>query len=651
MEVQTKETKKQKLALMKFRFDSPPLELSAPVLQDRTVGYSVLRQNCACVFLDRMLDDIMGQQAKGPQLAQQQPFQHQQQQQQQIVQVSYAQPQQPVQQLPRPPLVDRGRMCGYADGPRPQVPVQAGQQQLVTQSQQHDYSPRPQRHQLASPIAEGPCETYTLPASTVIEPVTTAPRPLPPPVVHQSPSETPFASPAIQSNLTSATPAQPSLPSLPQSMPTLTEEVQPPKEQDVISPVPNAGTTTVSAQDPKVNVPMVPQTSPAPAPKSIEDGPPTPVQPDKIEKKYPALKSKELEKLMECRYCYKKVHFVSELLVHLKKHSHDVDSVAESLSVWTGGRKLRCHLCKNKSSYSLSYAKHLDEHVIPGLQCPSCSCCDEDTASPAKLSRHMEIHHPSVIFAEGTQPKVVIEPPLQDQNTTLPASANMLSPPPCASLSSNACLSLPNTEATSSEVQKHKESKLPTIEKSMPSSPLVNNEVESPLNHQMMSPVDPVVKPPVTGGVPSPLEELRQHANSGNDDLGPSQHAKAPSQVNSPLAAAPGQMSSSITSMVSPPCPMSQSPLTPQCPPPHVFGSPSPMTNSPAMIPSPRTPVTPLAIPPSPFQDSRSSTDVSTGTCAYLESTGNDREKESISAAEIDEEELEHVTVSWKSIL
>ena len=39
---------------MKFAFSSPPLELSAPVLQDKQMGYKVLQQNSPCVFLGRI---------------------------------------------------------------------------------------------------------------------------------------------------------------------------------------------------------------------------------------------------------------------------------------------------------------------------------------------------------------------------------------------------------------------------------------------------------------------------------------------------------------------------------------------------------------------------------------------------------------------
>ena len=54
-EVEKRETTRgQPLTFMKFAFASPPLELSAPVLQDKQMGYKVLQQNSPCVFLGRI---------------------------------------------------------------------------------------------------------------------------------------------------------------------------------------------------------------------------------------------------------------------------------------------------------------------------------------------------------------------------------------------------------------------------------------------------------------------------------------------------------------------------------------------------------------------------------------------------------------------
>ena len=56
VEVQTKILEGgHKLTFMKFLFQSPQLEIKAPVLNDKEVGYKVLSQNGACVFLKRLL--------------------------------------------------------------------------------------------------------------------------------------------------------------------------------------------------------------------------------------------------------------------------------------------------------------------------------------------------------------------------------------------------------------------------------------------------------------------------------------------------------------------------------------------------------------------------------------------------------------------
>ena len=76
-EVEKRETTRgQPLTFMKFAFSSPPLELSAPVLQDKQMGYKVLQQNSPCVFLGRIFK-VPPQQIQ----VQQQPQQIQVQQQ------------------------------------------------------------------------------------------------------------------------------------------------------------------------------------------------------------------------------------------------------------------------------------------------------------------------------------------------------------------------------------------------------------------------------------------------------------------------------------------------------------------------------------------------------------------------------------------
>ena len=65
------------------------------------------------------------------------------------------------------------------------------------------------------------------------------------------------------------------------------------------------------------------------------------VTPSELKAIYPALKPAERRTLTQCRYCSKEFHFVSEHLIHLKKHfslQSDVNSYAEMrLKIWVQG--------------------------------------------------------------------------------------------------------------------------------------------------------------------------------------------------------------------------------------------------------------------------------------------------------------------------
>ena len=118
---------------------------------------------------------------------------------------------------------------------------------------------------------------------------------------------------------------------------------------------------------------------------------------------YNVLKPKELQKIIQCRYCSREFTFLAEHLSHLKKHTQDVDSVVEmSIKIWVPDRRLKCDKCKFKTSYTLDYAKHRDTHIIKGLACSKCQC---EVSTPKAYGEHMEIHHPSVLFKEGSPSK------------------------------------------------------------------------------------------------------------------------------------------------------------------------------------------------------------------------------------------------------
>lgn len=83
VEVQKKEINNGHLTFMKFVFPSPSMEISAPVLLDKQMGFQVLKQNSACVFLGRILDSIK-KPPQQPSLSQLLEQQQQQEEQHQI---------------------------------------------------------------------------------------------------------------------------------------------------------------------------------------------------------------------------------------------------------------------------------------------------------------------------------------------------------------------------------------------------------------------------------------------------------------------------------------------------------------------------------------------------------------------------------------
>lgn len=90
------------------------------------------------------------------------------------------------------------------------------------------------------------------------------------------------------------------------------------------------------------------------------------------------------------------------------------------------GRKLKCDHCKHKYSYTLDYANHVDTHHLAGLACRICQC---EVVSPKEYGEHMEIHHPSVIFAKPApepQQEPQMEPAqLQQEMGMLPNETTM----------------------------------------------------------------------------------------------------------------------------------------------------------------------------------------------------------------------------------
>ena len=340
VEVQRKDNGQQQLTFMKFTFSNPPMEISAPVLQDKQMGFQVLKQNSACVFLGRILDITKPQQ--------------QQQQQPQTTTVSLSQLlelQQKEEESQfshtRVPLLPQGTVILPATTECATVQ----QPQIVVRPQQ-----QPQQQRFVQRVQ-------------VVPQVIKQPQPQQQ-VVHLRPQVIP---------VTPVTPVTPVIPVTPQA-------------------------STVS---PEKSVPKVVQStekSPSPS-KEPEKRPVSPEGPKVLifveqlkESVYKGLKTKELDKIIQCRYCPKRFNFLAEHLSHLKKHTQDVESVAEmTIKMWVPDRKLKCDECKFKTSYTLDYAKHKDTHVVKGLACSICKC---EVSTPQAYGEHMEIHHPSLVFNE-----------------------------------------------------------------------------------------------------------------------------------------------------------------------------------------------------------------------------------------------------------
>ena len=329
VEVQRKDNGQQQLTFMKFTFSNPPMEISAPVLQDKQMGFQVLKQNSACVFLGRILDTVK---------TQQQP-----QQQPQTTTVSLS-------QLLELQQKEEESQFSHSRVQLPQGTVILPATTECSTVQQPQIVVRPQQQRFVQRLQVVPQQ--------VIKPQQQQQ------VVHLQPQVIP---------VTPVTPVTPQLPTVSPQKSVLT--VSKPQEKSP-SPSKEPEKRPVSPEGPKVLI-FVEQLK---------------------ESVYKGLKPKELDKIIQCRYCPKKFNFLAEHLSHLKKHTQNVESVAEmTIKMWVPDRKLKCDECKFKTSYTLDYAKHKDTHVVKGLACSICKC---EVSTPQAYGEHMEIHHPSLVFNE-----------------------------------------------------------------------------------------------------------------------------------------------------------------------------------------------------------------------------------------------------------
>ena len=342
-------TNGQKLTFMRFVFRNPPTQISAPVLDNQKFAMKVIMEGSPCVLLGR--PNVQGMP---------------------LVQAASSMP---MAQQPQPVILQR------QDPPRYSTVVPQAAVHINVPVQE---SPMPSNLSI-SPVQSKPANlmpTNSLPANLVAGnsipagPVSAVP-------ANQVPANL-VPGNSIPAGPVSAVPAN-QVPanlvpgnSIPAVMPAATTQKKSKKETD---PPPNEVTIRL-CQD-KVKDDML-------FPEDID------------QTLYQALKPDELEKIIKCRFCGRKFTFLSEHLVHMKMHTHDVDSIVEmSIKIWVQDRKLRCDMCKKfKTSYTLDYAKHRDSHQLGHL---TCGICKKKMATPNGYSQHLEIHHSSHIMSTLTQ--------------------------------------------------------------------------------------------------------------------------------------------------------------------------------------------------------------------------------------------------------
>ncbi len=420
---------------MKFLFESPVLQIEAPVLSDRQMMNKVLKQNSACVLLECVLEDVKKPQ---PQLQQQQQqLQQQTQPQAEYLQQQHQQEYVQTQSVPVSnngpqvmvtesyimdmPKLPPGTIIVPQDGPIQMFDPQGDQQYYEVYQSDMLLDSYPQQefinpHGLMQEQQQQPMvsqEAYETSQAFIagIEPVNH----FSPPAVSQQTSSVATSLNFSSQNDTQLLPEIISGYSHPpvSSASSLTNyshhnspattittsgvHFSPNSPANITSAITNIN-SDFSHHSPVAVATTITKTNT----KIMEENVPPQTQliyPDMItEPIYKALKTDELAKIIFCRYCQKKFTFLSEHLVHMKGHTQDVESVSQmSINIWIQGRKLKCEHCKHKSSYTLDYARHVDTHPLPGLACRICQC---PVGNPKEYGEHMEIHHPSVIFSK-----------------------------------------------------------------------------------------------------------------------------------------------------------------------------------------------------------------------------------------------------------
>eukprot|EP00092_Neocalanus_flemingeri_P005869 GFUD01006317.1.p1 GENE.GFUD01006317.1~~GFUD01006317.1.p1 ORF type:complete len:3795 (+),score=856.15 GFUD01006317.1:678-11387(+) len=469
VEVQTKELEGgHKLTFMKFIFQSPALEIKAPVLNDKTVGYQVLQQNGACVFLSRIFNI--------PTLPQNQ-----------------TEPQQPLPPQPLPPSPQRFQNTNPRSqhpAPHPMAPGYRGPPS----------GPVHQPVRYPNPAATGNVHLGQGPshlANAMLQHAGRRAAPSGPMCRSQYPEA--HVQPSIPSSVNSAHPLQSPINPLPPPMPI--QHASPPGQQNSAS----KSNYPSHISPPSSGIPSLPPISALKAPYQPQEihAKKNSYQVSQTERKpmqnffelYAALNNEEYAKMTTCSFCQRKFRFTSVLLDHLQTHTVNVENIVEmKLKIWVNGRKLKCSEtgCKKKYAYTLEYTKHRDSHHYEGL---NCAVCGSKQLGPADYASHIKREHQEHLFAVETHSEDIPLPPSQaSEQVSIPSP---LSVPISEAQSPMFNQPIHNPTTPSSELQVHTPMSAELqVHTPMSAQPIM---MASPQTQcQPLSPQQPMSAPPTT---------------------------------------------------------------------------------------------------------------------------------------------------------
>ena len=326
---------------MKFIFQSPALEIKAPVLNDKTVGYQVLQSNGACVYLNRIFN-IPSLPSNQADMSSSQRFSNGN----------------PRSQHASHPMASgyRGAPSGPVRYPNPTGPAgphlgQGPSHLANAMLQQQGRRPQtlPMGYQEAHTNSGHPLQAQMNPLTHPMS-------------VHHTGHQEHQLSGADSHNIKANFPSQ----------------VSPPSTSN--SSLPPISTLKPSNQAKDDHGKKSSASSAQPERKTIQN----------FFELYAALNNEEYAKMTTCSFCQRKFRFTSVLLDHLQTHTVNVENIVEmKLKIWVNGRKLKCSElgCKKKYAYTLEYTKHKDSHHYEGLKC---GVCNTKQAGPADYAAHIK---------------------------------------------------------------------------------------------------------------------------------------------------------------------------------------------------------------------------------------------------------------------